>query len=516
MTRPSTRSRHCQGAQLRSPLRLGTVQAGHSEGLANDGCMNSRGIRSLSAGVVVALVLASVAVSGAPLETHKGQAHSHTLPASVPFLQTAKAIDLGPPGSEVVVDRKGLRLTAHHTGQASWEPTIGTTESGDLYATAWKSFVQPDVFRSTDRGESWTEVSPGNGNGVSMDPYLFTDENRVFNLDAYALTCGVMSFSDDGGTSWLTNPVACGTVVSDHPSAFAGPPVSSTPVGYPKVIYVCDYRPFGLRSTVYCSKSVTGGLTFTPTGDPVFPVVGNDPCTALTGHGVAGRNGAIYIPRVTPCGPELAVSTDEGSTWRVIALPNGPGTSGDHEASVAVDGRGNVFYMWIGADRLPYLTVSTDGTKSFSRPRMIAPHSVTEANMPALSVNAKGHLVMAYVGSTNAPPIMDESPQPCGNASTECPASPAYRDVTWNGYVSVSRAPTSPSSRFQTHTINPANDPIDDEACGPGRCFPIGDFIDVTSGPDGTFWAAFLDGCSMTTCVDAYGAELLIVEIETD
>ena len=483
-----------------------------------------------SRGVLLTLALASVAgvlalaiapgESAARAQTDLHRDHSHSAPAAAPLLPSFDLTRFGPPSSDVVVDRPGLTLTTHHTGEASWEPTIGVTAAGDLYATGWLSFVEPRVLRSTDGGKGWTEVSPGTAAGapgVSMDPYLFADGDTVFNLDAYALTCGRMSRTDDAGTTWLTNPVACGTVVSDHPSAFAGPPVTSPTVGYPNIIYVCDYRPFGIRSTVYCSKSINGGLSFLPTGDPAFPVGGSDPCTALTGHGVADHKGRIYIPRVTPCGPELAMSADEGATWRLVKIPKGPGTSGDHEASVAVDRRGTIFYMWIGADRLPYLTTSVDGGKTFSKPRMIAPRSVREANAPALTVNEDGDVALSYVGSKNAPALTDESPQPCSNTATECPASEAYAEVTWNGYVAIGRHTSSPAGiRLQTHTINPLDDPIDDEACGPGRCFPIGDFIDITAGPDGTFWAAFVDGCEGKQCVDFYGGELLVVEIRTN
>lgn len=477
--------------------------------------MEPRGLRLLIAAVLGAVSLgAGLAspVGGPPAAAREaGHRHAQRPPA---ILGTAPLTTFGPPTTTTRRFADGVRLTLHRTGQASWEPTLGVTANGDIYATAWKSLAQTNVLRSLDRGRTWVDVSPAKrGHAVSQDPYLFADGERVFTLDAYALTCGQMSSSEDGGQLWVTNPVACGTVVSDHPSAFAGPPVSSPTIGYRNIVYVCDYRPFGLRSSAYCSKSLNGGLSFVPTGEPAFPVAdGSDRCPyELTGHGVADQKGRIYLPRVRPCGPELAISDDEGATWRVVELPDAPGSSGAHEASVAIDRRGNVFYGWMGRDRLPYLTVSTDGARTFSRPRRISPPGVVETNMPALAVNDDGSLAFIYVGSKNAPGPPFGETQPCSNSATECPAAEEYADVTWNGYVAVAEDPLN--GRFKTHTINPPSDPIDDEACGPGRCFPLGDFIDVTAGPDGSFWAAFLDGCSKGSCVEFYGAELVVAEI---
>lgn len=448
-----------------------------------------------------------------------GGAAAHQDLAAVPAFPSEEPLAFGAPSSRVIA-AGDLSMKEHRTGQASWEPTIGVTE-GEIYATAWQSFIDPGVLMSTDGGETWENISPDPIRGkhaVSTDPYLFTDRNRVFNLDAYALTCGQMSYSDDQGRVWVTNPVACGTVVSDHPSAFAGSPVTSTTLGYPNVVYVCDYRPFGLLTSIYCSKSINGGITFVPTGDPAFPVARNRPCDGgLSGHGIAGEDGTIYIPRVTKCGPQLSISKDEGATWRVVDLPKEPGTSGDHEASVGVDRSGNVFYMWIDENRLPYLSVSADGAKSFSQPLKVSPRKVKETNLPALAVNRSGQVVMVYAGSTNSPAITSKRSQPCSNTTTqpsECAAPQEYKDVTWNGYVTVARNPVSSKPRFETKPINPADDPIDREACGPDRCFPLGDFIDITAAGDGRFWAAFVDGCIGRECVDFYGGELVVVEID--
>src|SRR3712207_8600404 len=57
-----------------------------------------------------------------------------------------------------------------------------------------------------------------------------------------------------------------------------------------------------------------------------------------------------------------------------------------HEAGVVTDDKGNVFYTWIAADRLPYLAVSRDGGESWSKPLMIGAPGVNESNLPGIAV----------------------------------------------------------------------------------------------------------------------------------
>ena len=57
----------------------------------------------------------------------------------------------------------------------------------------------------------------------------------------------------------------------------------------------------------------------------------------------------------------------------------------------------------------------------------------------------------------------------------------------------------------------PANDPRDPlirGQCGPGRCAAVYDFIDIVIGPDGTPWAALVDGC-ISICAGPTGGSNL-------
>ena len=63
---------------------------------------------------------------------------------------------------------------------------------------------------------------------------------------------------------------------------------------------------------------------------------------------------------------------------------------------------------------------------------------------------------------------------------------------------------------FYSATLNdPAARPLIRGACGPVQCQAESEFINVQVGPDGTPWAAAVDGCPQGSCVAA-GGQLMI------
>jgi hypothetical protein len=344
---------------------------------------------------------------------------------------------------------------------------------------------------------------------ISLDPYIYVDENidgdnsRIFTIDL-TLACSYLSFSDDGGESWITNPLACGRPVNDHQTLFSGPPVSSPTVAYPNVLYYC-YNDVGSSS---CTKSLDGGLTFSPTGSPAFPGYepGNqDPgffgadgfCGGLHGHGAVAPDGTVYLPREFCGSPELAVSKDEGLTWTTVTVSKkirstSQPKSGTGHPSVAVDTKGNVYYLWISdKNRLPYLSVSKNQGKTWSDPVVASIPGLNETNLPQMDARGVGKIALVYYGATN-------SPYPkCG---FDC-VTKDYEDTTWNAYIASSADALSSNPTFYTGTVNDPKDPLVRGRCGPGRCQSVFDFIDVEIGPDGVPYGAFVDGC-MGLCAE--------------
>ena len=384
---------------------------------------------------------------------------------SEPLLVGKRAIAHRPNGR--IVASAGIRAAAPRpvvslTGYPAWEPTLGVDEDGDVFTTSSASTTNV-VLSSKDEGRSWHDISPKvagqNAHPITFDPYLYVDPetNRLFNLDLQVPSCMELSFSDDKGASWATR-LTCGGVPDDHPTLFAGPPVSSSTVGYPSVVYVCVNQ---LVAASTCTKSLDGGSTFVPTGEPAFgPEL---PCNGATGHGVADAEGVLYLPRIW-CDeqPWLAVSRDEGATWDQIQVAENGGLG--HEATVAVDAEGNIYFAWVShQDRMPYLAISRDGAKSFGTPMMIGQPGLAKASLPSIDVGDPGKVALVYMGADTA--------------------------ENWNGHITISTNALSPKPVFYSTTANNKSRPLDTSCLH--RCTEGGDFFDVVIGPDGTVWSAF-------------------------
>ena len=354
-------------------------------------------------------------------------------------------------------------------------------------------------MRSTNEGNTWTKVSPmiagAPAQPASLDPILYLDKDtgRVFtNNIPPDISCQYLSYSDDAGETW-TNTYICGHF--DHQNIFSGPPPEGgdKPIGYPNVVYYCAINLVmlaGTSSATTCGRSLDGGLTWIHTGQPAYLTrtdQENDGlpwCDGAVGHGFVDERGTVYLPRVWCGEPTVAISHDEGFSWeRVEVSKKDKGVA--HEAGVVADGAGNVYYTWIGTDRLPYLAISRDGGKSFGEPMMIGPPGIQRSSLPAIDIGADGKIAAVYVGSETK--------------------SKKQEDWTWNGYMTMTTGALAERPVFYTGTINDPADPLTIQSCGTTRCATLGDFFDVTIGPDGTPWASFVDGCeSANKCITTF------------
>lgn len=411
------------------------------------------------------------------------------------------------------------------------EPTLGVTNDGNIFYTAIQSNTRVEILRSSNDGKSWKVVSPQLPNGrnaqlLSFDPYVWVDDaegaDRIFTIDL-TVACAYLSFSDDEGKSWTTNPLACGRPVNDHQTLFSGPPAISPTLNFPNVVYYC-WNDIGSSS---CAKSLDGGISWVPTGTPAFsgydpnaedPGVPESPtgrrpanCGGLHGHGHVGPDGTVYLPK-GHCGqPWLAISKDEGATWQQVRVAKNGVV--DHEASVATDPKGNVYYTYVGRDRLVYLVTSKDGGKRWSKPMMVAAPGVNESDIPSLDVGGVGKVAIAYMGTTNSPgmpfpnsPGTSTNPD-CIVAQLPCPPPDEYKDTTWNGYTTVSVNVFAEQPVFYSAPVNDPRDPLKRGTCGPGRCgLDILDFIDVVIAPNGEVWTSWVDACVLA-CADPKGTQ---------
>ena len=481
-----------------------------------------RMLQAAATAVCVGLLATSIAFGGHFDDVAMGHGlHGHHLQASL-----GNGIGLGPrgllpqaglvqPGGDTISHLEGGRRAkvsggsgrTIYTGTGSWEPTLGIDSKGNIFFQGTNFGLELKMVVSRDGGRSWDDITPRTHTHTT-DPIVYVDKrtDRAFRADL-TWPCITVSHTDDVGKSWITSE-ACGLV--DHQNIFTGPPVASQTVGYPNIVYMCaiDGGAANPPSTMTsCLKSLDGGITWIRTGAPAY--TSGDPrhedgtgrvpglCEGGTGHGFADSKGVLYLPRGWCGQPYLAISKDEGLSWERIQVANNGMPLTDtgipsstriyaHEAAVAVDDEGNIYYFWVAKDRMPFLAISRDGGKSFSKPIIVGPPGLREAWGPTMDIGATGKIALAYLGSTTAPG--GDSPDGYG---------PAYNDtVTWNGYITTTINALAKRPRFFTTTVNHASDPVVRGECGIDRCAVQKDFIDVVIGPDGRPYASMVDGCA--------------------
>ena len=391
---------------------------------------------SIAATFATALVAAAVVQIAAPAPLTsafaQGDGHRHSHGLEMPgtdfgaaLISDAKPDPSGQTGSggRADVHRAGARpiddpalvrrapeARLHRTGVPTFEPTMGITSNGTVFANSVGDLNEPSIIRSTDGGRTWKTVFANHR--ISLDPYMYVDPDtdRVFANDLSPQpNCHLISVSDDNGKSWATSPPAgCGWN-ADHQTVFAGPPPEggSETSDYPNIVYICS---IGAGVSVasagsVCSKSLDGGTTFLPTGEAAFL---DDPrqagdygvpglCNGANGHGWVGEDGTVFLPRGWCGQPWLAMSTDEGQSWTRAQVSNlGMPCCGvlngqrselfTHEAGVVSDEDGNIYYTWVAADRLPYLVISRDGGETWGKPLMIGPPGLEEALLPGITI----------------------------------------------------------------------------------------------------------------------------------
>ncbi|MGH3715072.1 MAG: hypothetical protein ACRDT4_16650 [Micromonosporaceae bacterium] len=407
---------------------------------------------------------------------YRGYQTNGTLPATMPQSTPAKARKSSLP-----------MFRSTDIGHEAAEPTIGVDTTGNAFYAAGAfdgpaGLARTEIWRSTDSNASWSEVTPiapvvGEVPPTTLDPYIWVHpgRDRVFSIDLY-VGCSYLSYSDNKGQSWNTNPLACGDFVNDHQTLFSGPAPAGLPTldpAFPEALYYC----FNRVADSSCGRSLDGGKTFLKAGLPAYEGVDENGqlCGGLHGHGQVDPQGRVLLPK-GHCGEAtLAISSDGAMTWTRKVVSQIPIYG--HEGSIAADKSGNLYYAFLDErDQLPYLTVSRDHGQTWSNAIMVAPPAVKEAQFAHVVAGDDGRIAISFVGNRSG----DDSD----------PSRP------WDHYVTITENALATSPLWLSNITNAQGDPVHRGECA-GRCGNMFDFLDVVLSPvDGSVWATVVDTCT--------------------
>lgn len=374
-----------------------------------------------------------------------------------------------------------LAKTLEHDGP---EPTLGVTSNGYVFFVAMEK-----VLRSADGGQTWEVVSTPVSSPTTLDPYLYVDPDtdRVWSDQLY-LGCSYLSWSDDYGETWVTNPAACGLPVNDHQklvSAKNRGPIPS--VLYPKPLFYGynDVAPGGSRVSV----SFDGGLTWPVNSQTVPPGA----CAGgLHGNFVADSEGNVYLPKRDCEGFVFSKSSDSGLTWasKSVGVDAG-GSACLKNPDLAVDSANNLYGVWPGKDNHLYLTTSLDQGETWREESVDLSGPITMTTMPAIVAGDPGRIAVAYYGTVDDAKGPDE----------------VNESALWHLYVTYSLNALDEVPEFVTVQVSADPIQVGGISTNSGCDAPPGsrnllDFIDAQMDAQGRLFVAYADGC-VDKCVNS-------------
>lgn len=366
----------------------------------------SRMVRTIGAGVTAlasAVCLTALSASGALAQ--EGAGTSRCVSA------TTNGADRQPP-----IEPSWDAGCVYATGFDDMSPSIQVTSDGSLFIARSVG----GVLRSTDHGERWTALMipnsiAGGGNSTGTHGYVHVDPrtDRVYYVTSMlvpscgGLSGGMVSWSDDLGSTWAGTTVACDTF--DWGKIVTGPAPAGNP--YPSAAYFfgVGLRPVGGQRYVY--RSLDGGATWQRMENPAA-------VTTEAGVGASAPDGTVYFDYpefigfdparlVDPtypfdpanlCRQMVAVSDDFGENWRQEPIPGSRTCYSLYgQQRVAVDRVGTVYALWVDdIDGQLYLSISRDRGRQWSAPTNIMPVGATFSHTHANIVAAEpGHVLIA-------------------------------------------------------------------------------------------------------------------------
>ena len=350
--------------------------------------------------------------------------------------------------------------------RAAREPTLGVDPDGHVFVGVWdQEDLDPNridddelgkvlsVYASFDQGASWRNVRPAPAVLAQVPP---TTSDAFFEVDPvtgrllandWTYGCSTMAISDDDGRSWTHSPFGCGlgNGAFDHQSITTGKPRVSSPTGYARMVYYCV--------AAHCAASQNGGLTFGPVvsvfcpGQPGL----NPSCTSGSGHVKTDLDGRVFQGAKRNGLPNVAVSEDDGATWR-RSVVNQTLPVYWHDVEVAADASGNLYAFWNSVDGFVYYALSRDHGTTWGPAINVAPPGLTVTSYPMVAAGGDGEVAFLFLGTNHTRALIPGS-------------HPSQRlgdmfGARWNWYLTLTTDATHAEPVFASVPLNSPAEPV--------------------------------------------------------
>ncbi|MEA3165192.1 MAG: hypothetical protein QOJ26_36, partial [Thermoplasmata archaeon] len=377
----------------------------------------------------------------------------------------------------------GSNLTVFRSEGSGGEPTLAWMDDGRLLVT-------PDagVYRLELDG-SYTDVTPvlDATTGQTLDPFMVGDPVTGRIYVSQLAQCLRLSWTDDGGESWMTNPAVCAGPEQHHQKIAVGP----GPLG--RVVHVGTMNLASWLTTdelvIFHSRSVDGGLTWTQNPAMVKQAAGME--ARAIGNIAVLDDGTIAIvaylcDRFVDAdynGVAVGTSSDLGLTWTWRRIAEGGGRCEGIDPGIWAAGD-TLYAAW---EDLSAGTGHVWWSKSSDR-------GVTWAERQAIPTGALGSFVFTDAAASDTRLAVAF----IATADTSIGPTQAPGWSQWHPYL-ASLDLAAPDAAWTVERLQ--DDPVQvGPICMDGpKCLDgarnLLDFIDVQIGPDGRAAVAYADGC---------------------
>jgi len=224
---------------------------------------------------------------------------------------------------------------------------LGNTQGGNLWI-------------SKDHGETWVWYDKDSLLGTSGDSYTaISKEGAIYYTDLYLSTASVDS-SIDGGETWIANPFASVYVLDDRQWLYTAP----NSVGGENIYFAFNQIPGGLVMVKAQLTGLTGvAVDWVPcnNGLPITSDVGS-----RDNFAVDEQNGNIYFANYQSNGIHCYISTNEGNSFSSVLVneENVHAKVQNTFMDIIVDTGGNIYMMWSSRNDI-YIAISEDEGQSW-------------------------------------------------------------------------------------------------------------------------------------------------------